>query len=950
MVENKDVRDLLSTGTWTTQRAKSPRPLVQLPDIQYPISRLFFARPSANDSSFTTYSPNPVRANQSSKLERLDPRDSKIPGTGSFCTNRSFPPPPSVEDEEVSLAKEWLGSVVGSGDEEPKCRGTVEQLPILLPVPEHNTERRFVLFTAPGTDEEGPGDNDGSSVEPPSKPHTKTEYAANTKIQLTPKADKDAQPELQRRRSRADLPRLETDMHQSPQPRSSSRSHRTRSAAHVDPDSRDSDDYFSPHPESARPAGDAFLSPVIKHATKGRDRAYWNFNPGSNVTGPRGSPPNLKPHSSDGTGLHGYARTPPSGGPGAPRRLHSDLELPRQTRKPAERHNSYKDESHSRSRHGPPSPILDRRQSPPRLTRTDSSPARRHAEPSKPSRSRSNHHGRSSPPRGTVDYSSDEYHDHHRTRRSHRHRRKSTVIQEDRPDLLSPVESRSARASRSRSRPPSPSPSPKSSQTRLNDYESHTDPRHSATHIAQDRRRYEVDQPVSPISSGPPSPRSHSRARADDHTSDVGQPRASSRTPSSRYNASNSKSVITPSSTVSMSTTAPLDDRKWQPVPPSPTHSRQGSFDKIPQSAPCWQPDPFHPSQQQHELPTPRHSATDLPQVSVPVISLRRYSEDVNTGSLPGLPHCPRQQPRAGLDWYTLPRYDNLNICPSCYEKVFYPTQFRDLFVPASSRSKNKETSCDLGTSPWYRIAWLMTRKYRLTDLHLIQRTADISAKHPIPCVGPIRVTRLWHSIIDPKTRRFIPDFTVCGPCAESVQALFPTLTGVFVALDRPAEPRSGKCSLHFTPKRNRFLTYFDVLESTHDHAMATGSAPSIQRLAEKIAFWSEVEECPREEPQRNQAWYMMAHIPDMTVCEECFLEVVYPELKADLEAAAVSNSADGQAVNMVVKNFYQKPHILKHSTVCLLASPRMREQFRRACRRKDGIDYLDSRVRERLR
>lgn len=892
---------------------------------------------------------NPVRANQSSKIYPLTtgvPKKLAPLVSANNLAGHSVPPPPSVEDEEDSVAREWNGSVVSSNAEEPQFRGSIEQLPIILPVHENNAERRFVLVTPSETDENLVPDA-ARNVDPQLPSPIKTAYPANTKVHLDPDVTENAPPALQRRPSRTELPRLETDLREEPKARPTAHVQRTRSATYIDQKHHGAQDYFGTHPESARPAVDAYLSPVIKHSTKGRDRAYWNFNPGANVSGPRGSAPNLTRNLTDEDGIRGSARSNHSAGPAAPRRSQLDLGAQTERRKPTEAHSSGRDRERSRSRYTPPSPSLssDRRYSPPRLSRRESSPARPRNEPSrKLDRNSSSYNDRSSPPRDPK-----EEHNDRKDRPSHRNRRKSTVIQDDRPALLSPSGPRPVPLSKSRSRPPSPSPSPKSAQMQFPDYESAT-PRVSATVVTNGRRNNEKDRSPSPTSPGAGLyMRSRSRLRADDRLSDVGRSRATSRTPSVRSNASYAKSTNAPPPTMSLPVKIPSESRGWQTGPPSPAYSRQGSLEKMPQATGYWQPEPFYPPQQ-HALPTPRDSAIDLVPSETPVLSLRRYSEDVNTGCLPGLPECHRQRPRTGLDWFTIPRYENFCICRSCYEQVFYPTEFRDHFVLAPSRFRDKEIACDLGTSPWYRIAWLMTRKYRRTDLSLIQGMADLVARQKLPCSGPTRVTRVWYSIVDPETRRCIPKFTVCRPCAEAVQLLFPSLRGEFVSADRAAEPRPGKCSLHFTPNRNRFLTYFDALESTHDHAVYTGTAPRIQRLAKKISLFSEVDECPRDEPQRNMPWYMMAHIPEMTVCEECFLDVVYPELETQLEAAVSSAPGKDTDVSQVVRNFYQEPHTLKHSTVCQMASPRMRELFRRACRRADGIGYLDLKVQERLR
>lgn len=909
MVGSADVETLLSTGTWTTQRAKIP--------------------------GFST----PVRANQSSKLEPLISHKGPKPSRSSsfLAGRRRFPPPASVEDEAASIAKEQGTCVAGITDEEPKCRGDVEQNPIILPVPEFNPERRYVLVTPSETDDACLSDTPAQE-RPVSTP--RTEYPANTKIPLDRKADEAAPPEIQRRRSRVDLPRLETDV---PPPRSKTPSHlqRARSATCVDQKPREGQDYFSPRPESARPVVDAFLSPVIKHSTKGRDRAYWNFNSGSEGTSPRGSASSLKPSSADRKGLEGYARTPLSTSSAAQRRTHSAMDVPRESKRAAERNSSHRTELPGRTRrNGPPSPTLDQCQLPPRSTRRDLSPARSHAPQPKLSRRKSSYNNPSSVPReDEYGVSSDEDRDFRRSR-PHHDRRKSMVSHGDRPNLLSPGLSS---VSKTKSRPPSPLPSPKSSQAYLPDYDYQEDPRSSTASIntARYSQRNENGRPVSPMSSGDSSPRDHSRLTVGGSGN---RPRDASRTPSVRSNASTSKPAVTPASVPGSITSAAvkMDDRKRQTMPPSPAYSRQGSVDAMHDAKDYWQPEPFVPGQ---GYSSPRYSANSAEQPP-PVMSYRRFSEDVNTGANPGLPNCPMKKPTIGYtNWLTLPRCDNFTICLSCYEQVFYPTEFRDMFYQAPYRFKEKELSCALGTSPWYQIAWLMTRKYRRTDLRLVQGVADVLSKERIPCYGNARVTRMWYSITDPDTRHCIPDFRVCNPCAKSVETLFPSLMGVFVPRDRHAEPKPGRCSLHFTANRNRFLTYFDVFEKCHDVAMETKSAPDVQRLADNINFWAKVEECPRDEPLRNSEWYTMASIPEMTVCHECFLDVVFPELVADVKAHTVAGSERRSAA----RNFYQKPSLVEEATVCQMASTKMREVFRRACRLEDGIDFLDDQIRRRM-
>lgn len=137
---------------------------------------------------------------------------------------------------------------------------------------------------------------------------------------------------------------------------------------------------------------------------------------------------------------------------------------------------------------------------------------------------------------------------------------------------------------------------------------------------------------------------------------------------------------------------------------------------------------------------------------------------------------------------------------------------------------------------------------------------------------------------------------------------------------------------------------------------MARATAPDIQRLVEQIDSWAGVEECPRDEPLRHAAWYTMAHVPEMTVCEDCFLSMVYPELAEDVEGMvngtlSLEEEEGGLGRgSAVARNFHTKPKVVRAATVCQMASPGLRDLFRRACRRHDGVAYLDAKVKERMR
>ncbi|KAK5627169.1 hypothetical protein RRF57_002884 [Xylaria bambusicola] len=340
-------------------------------------------------------------------------------------------------------------------------------------------------------------------------------------------------------------------------------------------------------------------------------------------------------------------------------------------------------------------------------------------------------------------------------------------------------------------------------------------------------------------------------------------------------------------------------------------------------SQPSWPP--------RFEPPPPQNSTNTSP----PISSYRRFSTEVYSGELPDIPHCPRTREEAGhIDWLTLPRCDNFNICPSCYDANFARTEFVHEFVPMPFRPRDRPRACDFGASEYYRIAWLFTRKYGRHDLGLFHSLAKIAAQVK-PCTGHREVSRIWYSIKDPTSKRLIDEFTVCPACAKTVEALLPSLTGLFVPLDSPAEPTRGVCAMHHDlgHDRDRFLLYFDVLEGAADRAFQTKSVPNVQAIATRIRQLAIIPPCPENQTLYNARWHTMRSVSAMSVCPECFLMVVQPLL-------------DGREDLTVAGDFHQRPGPKERAT-CTLYSDRMRGIFHRAVMKRD-LAYLKAKVNER--
>jgi len=311
--------------------------------------------------------------------------------------------------------------------------------------------------------------------------------------------------------------------------------------------------------------------------------------------------------------------------------------------------------------------------------------------------------------------------------------------------------------------------------------------------------------------------------------------------------------------------------------------------------------------------------------------SYRRYSEGLGGKNVPKFVDCHRKEPVAGLmDWLTLPHTD-FNVCPGCYQGVFAHTEYRTHFKPML-RPTDRPIVCDLGSSPWYRIAWLLTLKNEYSDLRLFHQVDSVAAaSRNQPCPGSRKAVRNWFTIRDPYKRRAVPNFTVCYQCAKTVEVLLPNLMGTFVPMDSRPEPLSSVCALHFRPERRRFALYFDTLETTADRAVKYTEPPDVSALARKIEHLSAVPECREDSPIPEAHWHTMQFLPEFTVCADCFDEVVRPRLGS----------------NIIARNFYKDPQRMPLAT-CQLYSERMREIFKKACRRNDP-KYLRAKVLERL-
>ncbi|KAL1838998.1 hypothetical protein VTJ49DRAFT_2009 [Mycothermus thermophilus] len=907
MVERDDIESLLRTGSWRSSRSRSPNP------YRYNSERRYY---------------EPSRANISV---------ARAPGPSSRAKR---PPPPCVEDEEESLAKEYIGSgasiVPTVLDEEPKNRGEIDQQPMILPVHEYNPERRFVIVPKAGTDDESKtaearynantcrkyvlvqGDKAPEVAEPAKgdkrRPEPSKEKAGHSESKDELPTEKR---DIPKRKSHQDLPRLTTDFSE-PEPsirRSNSRRDREKPFVHQEthpsPPSRDR--------PSAKPDDCTFLSPTAsaKYPAGRRNRAY------SDARSDTGGRPSRSPSRRDADievadrrRPHHSSRYPESTDhssryperTGSHRRTYSNTNMPPRDDLRAERPKSFVQSLG----YGDPDEIFafmapgddfmagkpSRGISPPRRTRNNDSPpphprGAREMPNSSPSRRRTYRPAT----RDRNEYSSDEEYKSRRPKGADRPYPPKTTLEPDYPSVPSPESVRRPNPALAAAAVP---PAMAAAHAALFPDDAQPSPRGASFPVDKTRKADERSQSSSPANNASPTRRPIQDSRNL-------PPRPHSRDPS----ASGCSSVSAPVPAALSSSLPRSSTLERAPSRPVTTIVRQDSNE--PKSPPY----------------APRPSSHD-----------DRDDDDDTRPALASLPDCRWKSPtlarrRGSSDQFlTLKRAENFRICRDCFTNLFANTEFQHQFVPVAMRSGDQIMVCDFGASPWYRIAFLMTLKHNYPDLRLMQGIASVAARSQA-CAGSQPASRIWYSMVAPNSRRLVKPFSVCFGCAKSVEVLLPNLAGVFVPLDSH-ELTHGICALRFEPDRKRFFDYFEQMKATSDLALMRRTAPNIADLVERIEDISLHEECPRNTPVENGRWHVMEQVPEFTVCNDCFYEVVWPMIE------------DKDNTSVVPRNFY-KGRQTRAMASCQLYSERMRQVFATACK-YDNYDYLAAAVLERMR
>lgn len=286
------------------------------------------------------------------------------------------------------------------------------------------------------------------------------------------------------------------------------------------------------------------------------------------------------------------------------------------------------------------------------------------------------------------------------------------------------------------------------------------------------------------------------------------------------------------------------------------------------------------------------------------------------------LPPCPRSRPVTGLhDWYTIRDMTFLDICPTCMS-FLGSTRFRDYFIPSLPKDPRRPTACAM-SAPWLRLAWLQLIKQDRKDLTLLWQISYGPPAGTKPCSGPKTDLRRWYHLIDPRTKRPVDNFDICSACVRNIDLVFPKLQ--YYVFDRPQDKKEQEkiCNLNTTSRQ--LQPVLRELERLSDRSKDSIRQRDFQEFVDFVRRTARHRQCVKDTLLATQSWHFIPELPEFTICEECFDEVVWP-------------LRDRPIARDVSKTMKLVPTLRKNAslpgTSCQLYSERMRRVFHDAVSR----------------
>lgn len=354
--------------------------------------------------------------------------------------------------------------------------------------------------------------------------------------------------------------------------------------------------------------------------------------------------------------------------------------------------------------------------------------------------------------------------------------------------------------------------------------------------------------------------------------------------------------------------------------PPSPRHSsdERAEFKPVrPRRAVSFKETPqYRVSEPFATPPTFNHHSSDisLARTIIPASPLKRVAAQLSEPSQNlALRPCPRTYPVAGhQDWYTISGLEHLNICPSCMSQIGN-SRFRDYFIPRLNNAQAR-ISCSFSEA-WTKLAWIQTMKKNYSNLNLLY---EVTRPTGLSCPGRRLSTQVWYRMVDSETGLNVPKFAACPACVRNLEILMPPLKSTF-----RLQPSLQEKFCDLAVDSPRFVQYVDILDAAATQCeYERYKYPDTGRFIDYFERKCNLRDCRRQRPILG-IWHYIPELPEFTVCEDCYDDVVRPLATAQ---------------KPIARRLANPPRLLPGSgpnrcreASCQLYSPRMRAKFRDA-------------------
>ncbi|RMZ88994.1 hypothetical protein DV736_g3787, partial [Chaetothyriales sp. CBS 134916] len=186
---------------------------------------------------------------------------------------------------------------------------------------------------------------------------------------------------------------------------------------------------------------------------------------------------------------------------------------------------------------------------------------------------------------------------------------------------------------------------------------------------------------------------------------------------------------------------------------------------------------------------------------------------------------------------------------------------------------------------------------------------------------------RRWYHLIDPTTNLPLTNSDSCGACVRSAELIFPELRQQKL-FERPANKLVQERRCMLSPTSKHFYRIANELDKLAGYIRKNDLRnKDIVKFGELIKSKSKCRECQRDTMLATPLWHFIPTLPEFTICEECFEEVVWPLRDRPI-------ARDVQKTLQPVPAY--RPGQVVSGVSCHLYGERMRQVFR------DAVDSND--------